>query len=58
MLHSNPFISAKSIGGLRMIDDTQTADKIVAVLEVDISYDMRETMLPRQEPTDPRIDRT
>ncbi len=36
--HSNFFVRAKIIGGLRMIDGVEADDKIIAVLEKDIAY--------------------
>ncbi|MFN2454784.1 MAG: inorganic pyrophosphatase [Pyrinomonadaceae bacterium] len=36
--HSNFFVRAKIIGGLRMIDGIEADDKIVAVLENDLAY--------------------
>lgn len=36
--HGNLFVSARPIGGLRMIDGNQADDKIIAVLERDINY--------------------
>jgi inorganic pyrophosphatase len=36
--HSNLFVRARPIGGLRMIDGTEADDKIIAVLESDLAY--------------------
>jgi inorganic pyrophosphatase len=36
--HGNFLCSARPIGGMRMIDGNQADDKIIAVLEADISY--------------------
>ncbi len=36
--HGNLLVSARPIGGLRMIDGVQADDKIIAVLEADINY--------------------
>jgi inorganic pyrophosphatase len=37
-LHGNLFLCARPIGGLRMIDGNEADDKIIAVLENDLSY--------------------
>jgi inorganic pyrophosphatase len=36
--HGSFFLSARAIGGLRMIDGRQADDKIIAVLESDLAY--------------------
>jgi inorganic pyrophosphatase len=36
--HGGLFVSARPIGGLRMIDDSHADDKIIAVLEADLVY--------------------
>lgn len=36
--HGNFFVSAKPIGGLRMIDGHEADDKIISVLESDVAY--------------------
>jgi inorganic pyrophosphatase len=36
--HGNVLVTARPIGGLRMIDGIQADDKIIAVLEADINY--------------------
>jgi inorganic pyrophosphatase len=36
--HGDFFVSARPIGGLRMIDGTEADDKIIAVLESDVAY--------------------
>jgi len=36
--HGSFFLSARPIGGLRMIDGQQADDKIIAVLESDLAY--------------------
>jgi inorganic pyrophosphatase len=36
--HGNLFVNARPIGGLRMIDGSQADDKIISVLESDLSY--------------------
>jgi inorganic pyrophosphatase len=36
--HGNLLVSARPIGGLRMIDGVQADDKIIGVLEADINY--------------------
>ena len=36
--HGNLLVSARPIGGLRMIDGIQADDKIIAVLEADMNY--------------------
>jgi inorganic pyrophosphatase len=36
--HGEFFVSARPIGGLRMIDGTEADDKIIAVLESDVAY--------------------
>jgi inorganic pyrophosphatase len=36
--HGDLFVSAKAVGGLRMIDGTQADEKIVAVLDQDLAY--------------------
>src|SRR5262245_4726231 len=36
--HGNIFVNARPIGGLRMLDDQQADDKIIAVLDRDLSY--------------------
>jgi inorganic pyrophosphatase len=38
MAHGNFFVSARPIGGLRMIDGVEADDKIIAVLESDLVY--------------------
>jgi inorganic pyrophosphatase len=36
--HGNLYVSARPIGGFRMIDGNQADDKIIAVLEADLAY--------------------
>jgi len=36
--HGNIFVNARPIGGLRTLDDRQADDKIIAVLDRDLSY--------------------
>jgi inorganic pyrophosphatase len=36
--HGDFFVSARPIGGLRMIDGTEADDKIIAVLDADVAY--------------------
>jgi len=36
--HGNIFVAARPIGGLRMVDDQKADDKIIAVLESDVTY--------------------
>jgi inorganic pyrophosphatase len=38
MAHGDFFVSARPIGGLRMIDGVEADDKIIAVLEADLVY--------------------
>jgi inorganic pyrophosphatase len=38
MAHANFFLRARPIGGLRMVDENEADDKIVAVLERDMAY--------------------
>jgi inorganic pyrophosphatase len=41
--HANFFLRARPIGGLRMVDEDEADDKIVAVLERDVAYgDLRD----------------
>jgi len=42
--HGSFFLSAKPIGGLRMIDGNQADDKIIAVLESDLAYGQIDTV--------------
>ena len=36
--HSNLFVRARPVGGLRMIDGNEADDKIIAVLDADVAY--------------------
>jgi len=42
--HGSFFLTAKPIGGLRMIDGNQADDKIIAVLESDLAYGQIESV--------------
>ncbi len=42
--HSNLFVRARPVGGLRMVDGEEADDKIIAVLDADVAYGHIETL--------------
>ena len=42
--HSNLFVRARPVGGLRMVDGDEADDKIIAVLDSDVAYGHIETL--------------